>query len=118
MQPDEIITMTKEELVNNLAQLNIEEEQLMANMVEIRNELLRRLEEENKDGEVVGEYTISKTKRVSFKTTIEQAQELGAVKPAVDTQMLKKMHDKGIEVPGTSVTVYLSMRRLNKKEEA
>lgn len=115
MNPEELLTKTKEELVQELSDRNIENEQRMAEMVMIREELLNRLEEEKIDGEIIGEYQIRKSKRVTFKTTVEQAKEFGAIKPAVDSSILRKIHNNGIEVPGYTETVYLSVRRLEQK---
>ena len=88
----------------------------MASMVMIRTEILARLEEEKIDGCLVGEYSVTKATRINFKTTLEQAGELGAVKQAVDTEALRKLHNKGIKVPGTSITIYLSVRRISQDE--
>ena len=109
------IKFTKEELINKLEELNIANEDLMASMVMIREEVMARLDEEKKDGEIIGDFSVTKTKRVTFKTSIEQAEELGAVKKAVDTTKLKKLYDKGIKIPETNVTIYLSVRKLNQE---
>jgi hypothetical protein len=116
MQPNDLLTLSKEKLVDKLQELNLQEEQTMASMVMIREELLHRLEEEKKDGEIIGEYSVTKAKRVNFKTSIEQAQELGAIKQAVDTGVLRKLYNKGIKVPGVEITTYLSVRRLAQEE--
>lgn len=117
MNPEELLTLSKEDLIKKLEEFNIANEEVMANLVMIREELMARLDDEKKDGELIGDYSVSKTKRVTFKTSVEQAEELGAVKKAVDTTKLKKLHDKGIEVPGTNITVYLSIRKLPQKED-
>lgn len=115
MNPEDLLKFTKEELINKLEELNIANEDLMASMVMIREEVMARLDEEKKDGEIIGDFSVTKTKRVTFKTSIEQAEELGAVKKAVDTTKLKKLYDKGIKIPETNVTVYLSVRKLNQE---
>lgn len=117
MQPDDLLKLSKENLIEKLQEFNLQEEQIMASLVMIREELLHRLEEEKKDGELIGEYSVTKASRISFKTTLEQALELGAVKQAVDSEALRKLHNKGIKVPGTSVTIYLSVRRLKQDEQ-
>lgn len=117
MSPEELLTLSKEELVGKLDKLNIDNEQIMAEMVMIRSEILARFEEEKKDGEIVGEYSLTKSKRVTFRTSLEQAEELGATKKAVDTAKLKTLYNKGVEVPGTQETIYLSVRRLQQKDE-
>ena len=116
MQPEDLLKLSKEELIEKLQVFNLEEEQVMASMVMIREEILARLEEEKKDGELIGEYSVTKAKRVNFKTSLEEAQEFGAVKQSVDTTVLKRLYDKGVKVPGVSITTYLSVRRLSQKE--
>ena len=112
MNPTELGSKSKKELVNRIELLNYKNDELVDEMSTIRFELLSRLEEEKKDGEVIGNYSVARTKRVTFKTTLEQAEELGAVKKAVDSSVLRGLHNKGIKVPGVSETTYLSMRKL------
>jgi len=116
MNPEDLIKLSKEKLIDKLQEFNLQEEQVMASMVMIRTEILARLEEEKIDGCLVGEYSVTKAKRVSFKTSLEEAQELGAIKQAVDINTLRKLHNKGIKVPGTSITIYLSVRRISQDE--
>lgn len=117
MQPDDLLTESKEVLVKMLEKFNLVYEEMMQNMVMIREELLHRLEEEKKDGELILEYAIRKNKRVTFKTTLEEAEVLGAIKKAVDSDVLKKLYNKGIKVPGVNETIYLSVRRLDQNEQ-
>lgn len=116
MNPEDLQKLSKEKLIEKLDEFNIEEEQIMASMVMIRTEILARLDEEKKDGELIGEFSVTKAKRISFKTTLDQAKELGAIKEAVDTGALRKLHNEGIKVPGTQITIYLSVRRLSQDE--
>jgi len=116
MNPEDLLTLSKEELVNKLQEFNLKEEETMASMVMIREEILHRLDDEKKDGELVGEYSLTKAKRVSFKTTLDQAQEFGAVKQAVDSGVLRKLYNKGIKIPGVEISTYLSVRRLAQEE--
>lgn len=113
MKPEELLTLSKQKLIDELDRLNTYQEEIVASLVMIRQELLDRLEEEKKDGELIGEFSVTKAKRVNFKTTLEQAQELGAIKQAVDTSALRKLYNKGIKVPGVSITTYLSIRRVD-----
>ena len=119
MQPEDLLNLSKEKLVDKLQALNLLEEQRMASMVMIREELLTRLKEEKKDGELVGEFSIKRATRVNFKTTLEQAMELGAViqTEKVDTKALRKIHDSGVKVPGVEIKVYLSVRRISQDEQ-
>lgn len=117
MNPEDLLELSKEKLIEKLEALNIREEETMASMVMIREELLHRLTEEKKDGELIGEYSVTKAKRVTFKTSLEEAEPLGAIKKAVDTDALRKLFNKGIKIPGVQETIYLSVRRLSQEEE-
>lgn len=116
MKPEDLAKTKKEALIEALQNLNVVNEQTMAEMVMIREELLHRLKKAKKDGELIGEYSVTKAKRVTFKTTIEEAEPLGAIKQAVDASLLRKLYNKGIKVPGAKVTTYLSVRRLSQDE--
>ena len=112
IQPETLIEASKEEIVKILERCNEINDELMQIMTQAREELMARLTEENKDGEVIGEYAVSRVKRITFKTSFEEAQELGAVKQEVDTTALRKMFDKGITIPGVAITYYLSARKM------
>ena len=116
MNPEDLLNSSKEELIGLLASRNEVYDQTMAEMVMIREEVLTRLKEAKKDGELIGEYSVTKAKRITFKTKLEEAEELGAVKTVPDTSILRKLYNKGIKVPGSKVTVYLSVRRLSQDE--
>jgi regulator of replication initiation timing len=114
MNTEDLQKQSKEALIERLEVLNAEEEQIMAEIVMIREELLDRLTEENKDGELIGEYSVTRAKRITFKTSVEEARQLGAIKTAVDTDVLRKLYNKGVEVPGAIETYYLSVRKNQK----
>lgn len=116
MNPEDLAKAKKEALIESLQDRNIVYEQIMAEMVMIREELLHRLKKAKKDGELIGEYSVTKAKRVTFKTTIEEAEPLGAIKQAVDSTVLRKLYNKGIKIPGVKETIYLSVRRLSQDE--
>lgn len=113
MNPEDLAKMDKEILIHALETTNTAYDEIMATLVMIREELMHRLNEEKKDGEVIGDYQISKRKRISFKTKLEEAEEFGAVKQAPDTKKLRALYNKGIKIPGVNVTEYLSVRRLS-----
>lgn len=117
MNPEDLQKLSKEKLVEKLREFNLQEEQVMASMVMIREELLHRLEEQKIDGELVGEFQIKKAERITFKTSLDEAKNFGAIKEAVDTSVLRKLHRKGIKIPGTNTTTYLSVRRISQEEE-
>ena len=117
MNPEDLQKDSKEVLIAMLQKFNDVYDEMMANMVMIREELLHRLEEEKIDGCLIGEYSVKRAKRVSFKTSLEEAEVLGAVKKAVDPDVLRKLRNKGIEIPGVQETTYLSVRRLEQNEQ-
>ena len=116
MNPEDLIKLSKEKLIDKLQEFNLQEEQVMASMVMIRTEILARLEEEKIDGCLVGEYSVTKAKRVSFKTSLEEAQNYGAIKSVIDTDILRKLYNKGVKIPGVNIVYYLSVRRLSQEE--
>ncbi len=96
--------MTKEQLVQLYADACVEEEEIVATKTVLREEILRRLKG---DGEVIGDYSVTRAKRYSFTATVEQAREFGAVKEAVDQTALKKLYLKGAKIPGeVKITEY------------
>jgi uncharacterized protein YfeS len=118
MKPEDLLKLSKKKLVDKLQALNFEYDEKFTEMVMIREELLARLKEEKKDGELVGEFSIARATRITFKTTLEQAKELGAVVevPKVNTKALRKLHDSKVKVPGVDIKVYLSVRRISQSE--
>ncbi len=113
MEPEKLPNATNEELVQAYIDAGIKEEELKAEKDAIKEELLARMKT---DAMMVGSYAVNKIKRVSFKTTIDDARNLGAVKEAVDTDVLKKLYQNGVDVPGSAVTVYIQVREVTKKE--
>lgn len=76
----------------------------------ISEELLNRLRNENLNGKVVGEYIISRVKRITFKTKLEDARSFGAVTEAVYTKRLKELYSMGVPIPDVSETEYLLVK--------
>lgn len=91
-------------------------ENLEAEKQILSDEFLARLQEEKISGKVIGNWSISKATRYGFDTTLEQAQELGAVKTVVDQMALKKLFQKGIDIPGAKKTEYCMVREVTKSE--
>lgn len=118
MQPDQLLTLSKAELVAKLQEYNLIYDESMEVLVMIRSELIDRLKEENKDGELIDEHEISIRKRVNVKTPIEKARELGATKQEekVDTTKIRKLHASGVKIEGVTETEYLSVRRIQQEE--
>lgn len=119
MQPEDLLKLSKEKLVEKLWKFNDKYDDAMASMVMIREEILARFEEENKDGELIGEYELSKRTRINIKTPIEKARELGATKreEVIDRPKLTSMHKSGAKIEGVTETIYLSVRRTKQEEQ-
>lgn len=112
MKPEDLLEASMQELIEALDRFNNIYDDVQQNLVMIRSELLDRLKDAKKDGEIVGEYSVKRAKRINFKTSMEEAEELGAVKQAIDSTKLRKLYSSGVKVPGVSITEYLSVRKL------
>ena len=106
-----------EELLDRREVVNELKENLEAELKVLSEEFLLRLQEEKVNGKIVNNWAISKATRYGFDTTLEQAQELGAVKTVVDSAALKALHTKGILVPGVKKTEYVMVREVVKNNE-
>lgn len=109
LTPEQLAVMTREEMVKRYENLNVVLEAIEAEQDAIKTSLMATMKS---DAEVISGYSVSKAKRVSFKTPLEDARALGAVCEAVDTKILKNLYTNGVEIPGVSVTEYLSVRKL------
>jgi len=116
MNPEDLLKWSKKKLVGELDRLNFVYDDTMRDLVMIRKEILARLEEEKKDGELINDISLRKNTRITFKTTLEQAKVFGATKEAVDTSVLRKLHLKGVKIPGVNISTYLSVRRISQAE--
>lgn len=67
----------------------------------------------------LADYTVKKCERISFRTTLEEAKELGATKQeeVLDKTVLKRMVELGQEVPGTSRTQFIQVIQKVHKEK-
>lgn len=112
--PADLVKATKEELVELYSITSTIIEELEAQSKVVKDELAGRMDT---NGEIIGEWSVVKAKRVNFDVTLEQAQELGAVKQAIDTSALKKLYDKGIEIAHT-ITEYIMIKPVTKSKLA
>lgn len=89
--------MTKEELAESYFRISHQFEELKGEIDELKAAMFEKMEA---DSEVMGDYVVSKATRLSFKEiTLEQADELGATKTAIDNAVLGKMYKKGVKLP-------------------
>lgn len=99
MQAQDLAQATKEQLVERYVQLGTIAEELEAEKLVLKEEILARLKN---NGEVIGDYTVTRVKQQRFnfgKVTVEEARPFGAVKETVDNEVLKKLYTKGIKLP-------------------
>lgn len=105
------------ELVESYAKLQFQKEEMEAAEKVIKEALLEHLDKMKLDSQLVSNWSISRARRVSFKTDIEIARSLGAIKEAVDDTKLRQLDKSGVEIPGKQVTVYLLIRDMSQKDE-
>jgi hypothetical protein len=110
IDPIELPNLSKEQLLDEYHKICIQEEELAAGKVVLKEEVLSRMKD---DAEVWGTYSVSKVRRPNYtKVTLETAKLLGAVKEAVDTSVLRKIHAKGVQIEGLTETVYPLIKSL------
>ena len=118
LDPSRVEELSKEELTEAYLQVRETISDLNAQQTVITGILIDKIEGA---GEVIGNNTVSKAKRISwfpdFKTKekLEKARELGAIKEAVDSSALKKLFEKGVDVPH-NVTEYLLIKPIQTEE--
>lgn len=119
LDPQRVSELSKENIIGLILQLNDLIDQHTQDIVGLKEELYNRI---NPDGEVVAGYALNRRERINVSNVPEGiAEEYGALKTVttkkVDSTVVKALMKKGIDLPGVSVTHYLSMRNLEKKEE-
>jgi regulator of replication initiation timing len=118
LDPSQVSEMSKEELLEAFEQTKENVELLSAQRQEMQTILLTMIEG---NGEVIGNHQVTKSRRLSYfpelkaKEKLQKAKEFGAVKEAIDNDKLKKMLEKGVEIP-FSVTEYLIVKDISQKE--
>lgn len=116
IDPAKVDSLSKEELVKLYDQTRYFSGELYAQQKALSELLVEKI---NKDGEIVGKFAVTKAKRVSFfpdlkaKEKLAKAKELGAVKEAVDSTVLKRLFEQGVEIPH-EVTKYVIVKEIEK----
>lgn len=99
MLPEQVAVATKENLVNRYQEIGFKIEELEAEKMIIREEIMAKLKD---SGEVIGHFTVTKVERTNYnfsKITLDQARDLGAIKEAVDNDILKNLYLKKVKLP-------------------
>lgn len=96
IDPAELQTISKDKLAKAYLDLGAKEEEIVAEKVEVRAEILRRMKF---DSEMFGEYAVTKVVKPNYnRVKLEKAKELGAIKEVIDTKTLAKLRSKGIDI--------------------
>lgn len=115
IDPAELQTIPKEKLLQEYDKLRYKEEQIVAEKVALKEEILARMK---RDAEVWGLFSVTKSIRPNYKSVkLETAKELGAVIEAVDTKMLAKLHSKGVKIDGLKETIVLLIKNLEVEDK-
>lgn len=118
MTQQQIIEAGFDQLLDSYLKAMHQQEELDAAISVIKDEMILRLDAEHVKGKVVADYSISKVTRLNFKPSLEQARELAATKTveSIDTQALKRLHDSGVQIPNTTTTTFVMVRRIEPSE--
>lgn len=109
--------LTDEQLLDKLEQVNYQIEELDAEAKIIREIFMERLEGAGIDSKIVGDWSISKVTMVKFPgVTLEIAKTLGAIKEAIDTDILKKLHKQNVVLPGVEIVSYTRVSKVKEKK--
>lgn len=112
MNPADIETMTKENLIDRLEEVKNKLEELDAERVELSSIMMSKMTTKE---ELVNDYIVTKVTRQNFnKVDIDLAKEYGAVimVEKVDTQLLKKLYKSGAKMSGVEEYTYLLIKRV------
>lgn len=119
--------LNKEQLVELHERAGFEAENLVAMQKAIRDILYEKIE---MNGEIIGDKAVTKCEKIIVKTTvedaeqfgavieevdpekidIEKARELDAVKKTVNAIMIRKLYKKGAKIPGLEIVNYVMIR--------
>lgn len=103
--------MSKDELMDVYEKVLLEKEQVESVESVIKDILFDSMDA---DSEEIGEFQVTKVTRLGFtKFPMERATELGAVKNALDTTMLKNLYNQGALTDfEPSISQYIAIRRV------
>lgn len=103
LDPNEVQNMETLELLKTKEMLESVIETAETDILGIKNEIMERLKAKNLKSDKVDKWLLTRYTETRFKTTLEEARELGAVKTEekVDTNILKRILKAGATIPGT-----------------
>lgn len=104
-----------EDLVQSCVKAKEAIEELEANEKMLKDEIGDRLRKMKINGTKVGDYTVSRVKRLAFPDiTLSQAKELGAVKETINQDILRKLIAGGAKIKH-AITEFISIRYVENK---
>lgn len=112
----EVKTQDLEGLLEQREKLVHMRDEIDASLKVISEELVIYLDEQKLKGTIIGDWTVSKATRLSFKTPLDWASQHGATKLAVDNSKLKALYQKGVEVPEVNITNYVLIKQVDKSD--
>ncbi len=116
MEELDLTKLSNDKLSQRLEVLGFKEEEIVAEKVAIKDEIMVRLDAKKMDGLIAAGYQFIRTVRLAFTgTSLEDARTFGAIKEAVDTTKLSQLVKNGAEIPGMSKSVYLMVRKIKEK---
>jgi hypothetical protein len=106
MNPADTMILNDLELCERYSRLQYLEDEIYSEKVAIREEFKARTIAKNENSILAGDkFTVTRFKKTTFKTTLEEARNLGATKTEEkpDSKKLKTLHEAGVDVPGTVI---------------
>ena len=127
----ELIEMTEAELIERYEKLGYQEEEVVAEKIEIRNEISVRLKKSKLDSKMIGDWAITlykqitvkapdkRTDKVAYESFMEKMKELGLVKEVtelkIETGKAKTLFKAGVKVPGVAEEEKMRMAKVNQE---
>lgn len=101
-------------LVTRVIELQSTIEDSEAEIQVTKDEIRDRLAEMKVDGTKVGDYLVKTITRPVFTSVLlSEAEQLGAIKKAVDLAMLAKLHKKGVKINNVKIVQYVSIKEVS-----
>jgi len=127
----DLIEMTEAELIDRYEKLGYQEEEVVAEKIEIRNEIGQRLKKSKLDSKMIGDWAVTlykkvvvktpdkRTDKVAYEAFMEKMRELGLVKEVtelkIETGKARMLFKSGVKVPGTIEEEKIRMAKVNQE---
>lgn len=109
---------TYEELADLYYRAGIKEEEIIAEKIELRNELARRMKAEGLSDIDAGEYQVKRIQKLVFNNvSLEKAKEIGAIKieqvERKDTKILRGLYNGGVKIEGAEIVQQIQVFQID-----